>query len=212
MEFFDGMKKDGKKIELFVDNGVGHNFYLNKIAIDFDQITFDQTRKMIQAIAQFLATINTPARKRERNTPPLLLPRRRWGSNATAVRVAAAPITNTSPTGFGAVVIMDNLLTDGSNPNLKRVGRAQGMYASADMTNMSFMMVNNYVFDDERFNGSTLSVLGRNPVTSPAVRELPVVGGTGVFRFASGYAEARTFFVNETNGDAIVEYNVYVLH
>ncbi|KAL8204818.1 hypothetical protein R6Q57_010441 [Mikania cordata] len=70
---------------------------------------------------------------------------------------------------------------------------------------------NNYVFDDERFNGSTLSVLGRNPVTSP-VRELPVVGGTGVFRFASGYAEARTLFVNETNGDAIVEYNVYVLH
>ncbi|KAD5803297.1 hypothetical protein E3N88_14657 [Mikania micrantha] len=53
MEFFDGMKKDGKKIELFVDNGVGHNFYLNKIAIDFDQNTFDQTRKMIQAIAQF---------------------------------------------------------------------------------------------------------------------------------------------------------------
>ncbi|KAD5803301.1 hypothetical protein R6Q59_024469 [Mikania micrantha] len=134
------------------------------------------------------------------------------GPNATAVRVAAAPITNTSPTGFGAVVIMDNLLTEGSNPNSKRVGRAQGMYASADMTNMSFMMVNNYVFDDERFNGSTLSVLGRNPVTSPAVRELPVVGGTGVFRFASGYAEARTFFVNETNGDAIVEYNVYVLH
>ncbi|KAL8204816.1 hypothetical protein R6Q57_010439 [Mikania cordata] len=106
------------------------------------------------------------------------------GPNATAVRVAAAPITNTSPTGFGAVVIMDNLLTEGSNPNSKWVGRAQGI---------------------------TLSVLGRNPITSP-VRELPVVGGTGVFRFASGYAEARTFFVNETNGDAIVEYNVYVLH
>ncbi|KAD5803298.1 hypothetical protein E3N88_14658 [Mikania micrantha] len=134
------------------------------------------------------------------------------GPNATAIRVAEAPITNTSPTGFGAVIIMDNLLTEGSNPNSKRVGRAQGMYASADMSNMSFMMVQNYVFDDERYNGSTLSVLGRNPVTSLAVRELPVVGGTGVFRFANGYAEARTFFLNETNGDAIVEYNVYVLH
>ncbi|KAF5823351.1 putative dirigent protein [Helianthus annuus] len=133
------------------------------------------------------------------------------GPNATAIRVAAAPITNTSASGFGAVVMMDNLLTVGPEPNTTRVGRAQGMYASADLNNMSFMMVQNYVFDEERFNGSTLSILGRNPISSP-MREFPVVGGTGVFRFARGYAEARTFFFNATNGDAIVEYNVYVLH
>ncbi|KAM0053145.1 putative dirigent protein [Helianthus debilis subsp. tardiflorus] len=133
------------------------------------------------------------------------------GPNATAIRVAAAPFTNTSSTGFGAVVMMDNLLTVGPEPNSTRVGRAQGMYASADLNNMSFMMVQNYVFDEERFNGSTLSILGRNPISSP-MREFPVVGGTGVFRFAHGYAEARSFFFNATNGDAIVEYNVYVLH
>ncbi|KAL4560710.1 hypothetical protein LXL04_032863 [Taraxacum kok-saghyz] len=128
------------------------------------------------------------------------------GPNATAIRVAAAPITNTSTTGFGAVIMMDNLLTVGPEPNSTRVGRAQGMYASADLNNMSFMMVQNYVFDEERYNGSTLSILGRNPITSP-MREFPVVGGTGVFRFARGYAEARTYFLNATNGDAIVEYN-----
>ncbi|KAJ0624267.1 putative dirigent protein [Helianthus annuus] len=133
------------------------------------------------------------------------------GPNATAIRVAAAPITNTSSTGFGAVVMMDNLLTVGPEPNSTQVGRAQGMYASADLNNMSFMMVQNYVFDEERFNGSTLSILGRNPISS-SMREFPVVGGTEVFRFARGYAEARTFFFNATNGDAIVEYNVYVLH
>ncbi|KAI3738534.1 hypothetical protein L2E82_28569 [Cichorium intybus] len=133
------------------------------------------------------------------------------GPNATAIRVAAAPITNTSTTGFGAVIMMDNLLTVGPEPNSTRVGRAQGMYASADLNDMSFMMVQNYVFDEERYNGSTLSILGRNPIMSP-VREFPVVGGSGVFRFASGYAEARTYFLNATNGDAIVEYNVYVLH
>ncbi|PWA63189.1 plant disease resistance response protein [Artemisia annua] len=133
------------------------------------------------------------------------------GPNATAIRVASSPITNTSATGFGNVVIMDNLLTVGPESNSTRVGRAQGMYASADLNNMSFMMVNNYVFDEEKFNGSTLSILGRNPIMSP-VRELTVVGGSGVFRFARGYAEARTVFLNETNGDAIVEYDVYVLH
>ncbi|CAI0402651.1 unnamed protein product [Linum tenue] len=38
---------------------------------------------------------------------------------------------------------------------------------------------------------STLSILGRNAVWSP-VREMPVIGGSGVFRFARGYAQART--------------------
>nr|XP_043608948.1 dirigent protein 22-like [Erigeron canadensis] len=133
------------------------------------------------------------------------------GPNATAIRVAEAPVTNTSPTAFGFVAINDNLLTVGPDPNSTRVGRSQGMYASADFDEMSFMLVQNYVFEDERFNGSTLSILGRNPILS-SVREFPVVGGTGVFRFASGYAEARTYFFNATNGDAIVEYNVYVLH
>ncbi|KVH88921.1 dirigent protein 22-like [Cynara cardunculus var. scolymus] len=133
------------------------------------------------------------------------------GPNATAMRVATSRITNTSATGFGAVVMMDNLLTVGREPNSTRVGRAQGMYASADLNDMSFMMVQNYVFDEERYNGSTLSILGRNPIMSP-VREFPVVGGSGVFRFARGYAEARTIYLNETSQDAIVEYDVYVLH
>ncbi|CAI9301393.1 unnamed protein product [Lactuca saligna] len=133
------------------------------------------------------------------------------GPNATAIRVAEAPITNTSATGFGAVIMVDNLLTVGPEPNSTRVGRAQGMYASADLNNMSFMMVHNYVFDEERYNGSTLSILGRNPLMLP-VREFPVIGGSGVFRFARGYAEARTYFLNATNRDAIVEYNIYVLH
>ncbi|MFS7908216.1 putative dirigent protein [Helianthus anomalus] len=43
------------------------------------------------------------------------------GPNATAIRVAAAPTTNTSSTGFGAVVMMDNLLTVGPEPNSTRV-------------------------------------------------------------------------------------------
>nr|GFA76563.1 dirigent protein 21-like [Tanacetum cinerariifolium]GFA76570.1 dirigent protein 21-like [Tanacetum cinerariifolium] len=133
------------------------------------------------------------------------------GPNATAIRVAEAPITNTSISAFGLVAIFDNLLTVGPERNSTRVGRAQGMYASADFKEFSFMMVQNYVFDDERFNGSSLSILGRNPILS-AVREFPVVGGSGVFRFASGYAEARTYFFNVTSGDAIVEYDVYVLH
>ncbi|MBA0861137.1 hypothetical protein Goshw_024836, partial [Gossypium schwendimanii] len=55
----------------------------------------------------------------------------------------------------------------------------------------SFLMAYNFAFIEGKYNGSNLSVLGRNPVFS-AVREMPVIGGSGVFRFARGDAGAKT--------------------
>ncbi|WOH00135.1 hypothetical protein DCAR_0519493 [Daucus carota subsp. sativus] len=134
------------------------------------------------------------------------------GRHPTAVRVASAAITNTSSTGFGAVVMIDDPLTVGPEPGSKQVGRAQGIYASASLSEAgTLLMVLNYAFTEGKYNGSTLSILGRNPVFS-AVREMPVVGGSGLFRFARGYAQARTHFFDLKTGDAVVEYNVYVFH
>ncbi|KAK4432188.1 Dirigent protein 21 [Sesamum alatum] len=130
------------------------------------------------------------------------------GRHPTAVRVAEAAVTNSSATGFGLVVMIDDPLTLGPNISSKIVGRAQGIYGSADLSNLGLLMVLNFAFTEGKFNGSTLSVLGRNEVFS-AVRELPIVGGSGVFRFAKGYAEARTHELDLKTGDAVVEYNVY---
>ncbi|KAM7505574.1 hypothetical protein LguiB_004478 [Lonicera macranthoides] len=107
--------------------------------------------------------------------------------------------------------MMDDPLTVGPELTSKMVGRAQGIYASAAQDEMGFLMVLNYAFVEGKYNGSTLSILGRNPVMSE-MREMPIVGGSGLFRFARGYAQARTHAVNFTSGDAVVEYNVYVLH
>ncbi|KAL1569334.1 dirigent protein 22-like [Salvia divinorum] len=133
------------------------------------------------------------------------------GRNPTAVRVAEAAITNSSATGFGMVVMIDDPLTAGPNMSSKIVGRAQGLYASADLSEIGLLMALNFAFLEGKFNGSTLSVLGRNSPLS-AVREMPIVGGSGIFRFARGYAQARTHFSDFKTGDAVVEYNVYVLH
>ncbi|XP_027066553.1 dirigent protein 22 [Coffea arabica] len=133
------------------------------------------------------------------------------GRNPTAVRVAAATTTNSSATGFGAVVMMDDPLTAGPDLSSKLVGRAQGIYASAAQEESGYLMVLNYVFVEGKYNGSTLSILGRNTVLS-TVREMPVVGGSGLFRFARGYAQARTHYFDLKTGDAVVEYNVYVIH
>ncbi|KAG5043440.1 hypothetical protein JHK87_007355 [Glycine soja] len=50
---------------------------------------------------------------------------------------------------------------------------------------------------------------GRNMVLS-AVREMPIVGGSGAFRFARGYAQAKTYSFDVQTGDAAVEYNAEV--
>ncbi|KAF4369015.1 hypothetical protein F8388_013344 [Cannabis sativa] len=47
-------------------------------------------------------------------------------------------------------------------------------------------------FQAGKYNGSCLSILGHNSILS-ALREMPVVGGTGLFRFARGYALAKTY-------------------
>nr|XP_043611914.1 dirigent protein 21-like [Erigeron canadensis] len=133
------------------------------------------------------------------------------GKPPSVVKVAEAATSNTSNTGFGTTVMTDDPLTVGPELTSKIVGRAQGIVASADLNEPGYLFVLNYVFVDEKYNGSSLSILGRNAVKEP-VREMPIVGGTGVFRFARGYALTKTHFFNASNGDATVEYDVYVLH
>ncbi|CAN4086485.1 unnamed protein product [Withania somnifera] len=133
------------------------------------------------------------------------------GKNPTAVKIAEAAMTNRSASGFGLMAMMDDPLTVGPEANSKLVGRAQGIYAQASLNDVGLLMVLNFVFVEGKYNGSSLSVLGRNSVMS-AVREMPIVGGTGFFRLARGYAQAKTHTFDFKTGDAVVEYNVYVLH
>ncbi|MBA0669911.1 hypothetical protein Goklo_029694 [Gossypium klotzschianum] len=127
------------------------------------------------------------------------------GKNVTAVRVSKAP-TTTKSSPFGAAAVMDDPLTISPDIGSKLVGKAQGIYALASQTEASLLMAFNFAFVEGKYNGSNLSVLGRNPVFS-GVREMPVIGGSGVFSFARGYAEARTHTFDLKTGNAVVEYN-----
>jgi hypothetical protein len=129
------------------------------------------------------------------------------GPNPTAVPVAQAAVTNTS-TYFGTLVVIDDPLTEG--PDLKSskpLGRAQGTYVGTGKDELTLMMNMNFVFQAGKYNGSTVAIMGRN-----AVREMAIVGGTGVFRMARGYAQARTHTLDLKTGDATVEYNLYIKH
>ncbi|CAH9082898.1 unnamed protein product [Cuscuta epithymum] len=133
------------------------------------------------------------------------------GTKPTSV-IVIPPAKNSSPmTIFGQTNMMDNPLTIGPDLSSKCVGRAQGIYAAAGQDELGFLMVMNLAFIEGKYNGSTLTVLGRNPALQK-VRELSIVGGSGLFRFARGYVEARTQWLDLKTGDATVQYDAYVLH
>ncbi|MFS8016165.1 putative dirigent protein [Helianthus anomalus] len=133
------------------------------------------------------------------------------GSDPTVLRVAQSNITSSSPTAFGFIAMADDMLTTGPEPNSTVLGRAQGIYGSACLEESGLLMTMNLVFTGADYNGSTLSLLGRNAVFH-TYREMPIVGGSGVFRMARGVATAKTYEFNLTSGDAVVEYNVMVQH
>ncbi|CAO2813802.1 unnamed protein product [Amaranthus hypochondriacus] len=133
------------------------------------------------------------------------------GNDPTSVPIAQPISTNASNSPFGRLAIADEPLTISPDPNSKLVGRAQGIMGMASKEEPSLMMSLTYGFVDGIYNGSSIVVLGRNSIMNP-IREMPVVGGTGLFRMARGYAIARTYSASSTTFNAIVGYNITIFH
>ncbi|KAM0927881.1 hypothetical protein ACQ4PT_002127 [Festuca glaucescens] len=135
------------------------------------------------------------------------------GKDPTAVLVAhGANATSRpgDPTPFGSVYATDDVLTEGPERTSRVVGSAQGLYVSSGKDGrLSLVMGMDFELSD--YNGSSFVVFSRNPVTVDH-RELAVVGGRGEFRMARGFAVLRTHYLDTGNGDAIIEYNVTLLH
>ncbi|CAK9148503.1 unnamed protein product [Ilex paraguariensis] len=134
------------------------------------------------------------------------------GSKPSAVTVAHANLTETDhnhptgPTPFGTTIVIDDPLTVGPEPKSKVIGNARGLYVSSSQDkDLMIVMYVDFGFTAGRFNGSSISVLSRNPVMEPR-REVAVVGGRGKFRMARGFAKLKTSYFNSINGDAVIEY------
>ncbi|OVA06295.1 Plant disease resistance response protein [Macleaya cordata] len=129
----------------------------------------------------------------------------------TVVTMAEAPTTKDSPSSFGLLGMTDNILTEGPEPTSTYLGRAQGLLAASSREEWNLVMATGFVFKEGSFKGSSLSVLGRNTFMD-SIRELPVVGGTGAFRFGRGFAAVQTYFQNTTTHELIEEFHVTVMH
>ncbi|XP_048127782.1 dirigent protein 2-like [Rhodamnia argentea] len=102
-----------------------------------------------------------------------------------------------------AVIVAQAAMT-----NQSLVGRAHGVYALSSLTEHILTMTINLVFTAGECNGSTLSVLEQNRILTQ-LRELTVVGGTGVFRRARGYIQVSTYSHDAKTKNDVIEYDVY---
>ena len=112
---------------------------------------------------------------------------------------------------FGLLNIFDDPLTEALEPTSMLMGQAQGLYRYVGQQELSLLVAVNFVFTTGKFNGRSLTILGRNAALQP-VREMPIIGGIGAFWLARGFVTAKMYFLNFTSGDAIVEYHVVAIH
>lgn len=133
------------------------------------------------------------------------------GDNPTVWGVAKCNLSDILPSKFGKVSVLDNLVTWHPDVNSRPLGRLQGAVGQSDLREKALVMLLNLVFTGGDYAGSTLSILGRNPL-GQEVREVPVVGGTGAFRMATGYVITTTYFYDPDRVHSIYEYNVVVFH
>lgn len=133
------------------------------------------------------------------------------GPNSTVHEVARAAISTDDLFSFGKVQVFDGVMTVGTDRNSKKLGKVQGILTSADMNTTAMAMSFNVVFTSGKYNGSTLSLAGRNQVLERE-RHISVIGGTGVFRFTRGYVVIKTYSTVLGKNSvfvAVFEYTVY---
>ncbi|XP_040380207.1 probable carboxylesterase 15 [Oryza brachyantha] len=54
LEYCDALRAAGKDVEVLINRGMSHSFYLNKYAVDMDPATGERTRELVDAIRSFV--------------------------------------------------------------------------------------------------------------------------------------------------------------
>ncbi|KAF3969645.1 hypothetical protein CMV_006582 [Castanea mollissima] len=85
--------------------------------------------------------------------------------------------------------VSTSTMSEGPEPTSKLVGRAQGLYGLVGQQEVGLLLARNLVFTVGQFNGSTLTILGKNAVFHP-ILEMPIIDETGAFRLACGFVQA----------------------
>ncbi|XP_042404567.1 dirigent protein 22-like [Zingiber officinale] len=128
------------------------------------------------------------------------------GRNATVVyAVERRP----SASGFGNLIVYDNLLRQGVEQDSPVVGRNRGIGVGTSLPEDSGLTVLQLVFTAGRYSGSSLAAQGPFPVAPlGTLFERAITGGTGRFRNARGYVLTRE--VRSTNSTLTGQMDAFI--
>ncbi|KAJ1435469.1 Dirigent protein [Sesbania bispinosa] len=117
---------------------------------------------------------------------------------------------------FGSVTVIDDQLTEGHELDSAVIGRAQGFHLASSLDGTSQTIVLTVlVHSGEHHDGveDTISLFGVHRTASPQ-SEIAVIGGTGKYENAKGYAALETLLKEDqhtTDGvDTILHFNIYL--
>ncbi|XP_051115393.1 dirigent protein 22-like, partial [Andrographis paniculata] len=133
------------------------------------------------------------------------------GPNPTVLEINAQSDELLRFTKFGAMFCTDDPITEGFDERSAQVARAQGLYVTSALDGSNTHVLISIVFTNDEYKGSTLEVQGTS-AQFDRVREVAVVGGTGKFRLARGYATLETIYYDHALHYAVIQSNITVLH
>jgi hypothetical protein len=117
---------------------------------------------------------------------------------------------------FGSVTVIDDQLTEEHELDSSVIGRAQGFYLASSLDGTSKTVVLTVlVHGGEHHDGvdDTISLFGIHRTASPE-SEIAVIGGTGKYENARGYASLETLLKEDehtTDGaDTILHFSIYL--
>ncbi|XP_044477945.1 dirigent protein 10-like [Mangifera indica] len=115
---------------------------------------------------------------------------------------------------FGTLTVIDDELTEGYELGSGLVGKAQGFYVASSVDGSSQTMAFTAMFESSGYADS-LSFLGVHR-TAVSESQLAIMGGTGKYVNAKGYATVKTFPAsNQHNTDGVetlLEISVYLAY
>ncbi|KAF7810065.1 dirigent protein 16-like [Senna tora] len=91
--------------------------------------------------------------------------------------------------GFGTITVIDDVLTIQPELGSQTIGKAQGVYVASSADGSRQMMVFTAMFEGGEY-GDSLNFYGVYKIGS-TMSHLSVIGGTGKFKNARGFAEVR---------------------
>ncbi|XP_057796667.1 dirigent protein 22-like [Salvia miltiorrhiza] len=131
--------------------------------------------------------------------------------NATLIEIPSPSTGPLNTTKFGLMMCTDDPITEKIEEGSVPIARGRGIYVISALDGSHAHMLVSVVFINGKYKGSTLEIQGSYALRERAT-EVAVVGGTGKFRLARGYATFEVLHTDSLRGYLLARSNMTVLH